>query len=317
MAILDRIEQRVALPGDDEALRTKKTATIPLLLGGAILTIVNMITYFSNGMTAAGRIYIGWILFVLLAALLIWLFPRFWLPIIYSVVIGVMVTSLSTSVFSGGFQSGLEATVWMMLGPISAALVAGVRGSIVVVILYIAGIFIAAYLEPLAQSVAPDLSLNMRMQIAAGNMIMMGLFAFAAVLFLLREVERYLADRFGAPALGKSPGAGHRLRRLPARRRADPRRRDGLQSGRRHPPRPRRPPARWSRPSGSTVDGRGPVGHEPRRASEPPVCPRSVALQDRELVAELAAAFRQPGEAPALQPVDDQRALAVEERAFR
>lgn len=191
MAILDRIQQRVALPGDDEALRTKKTATIPLLLGGAILTIVNMITYFSNGMTAAGRIYIGWILFVLLAALLIWLFPRFWLPIIYSVVIGVMVTSLSTSVFSGGFQSGLEATVWMMLGPISAALVAGVRGSIVVVILYIAGIFIAAYLEPLAQSVAPDLSLNMRMQIAAGNMIMMGLFAFAAVLYMLREVERY------------------------------------------------------------------------------------------------------------------------------
>ena len=191
MEILSRLEQRVALPGDDEALRTKKTATIPLLLAGALLTAVNMITYFSQGMTAAGIIYIGWTLFILLAALLILLFPRFWLPIIYSTVIGVMVTSLSTSVFSGGFQSGLQAIVWMMLGPISAALVAGVRGSMLVVLLYLAGVIIAVYLEPFAQSVAPDLSFNMRMQIAAGNMIMMGLFAFAAVLYLMREVERY------------------------------------------------------------------------------------------------------------------------------
>jgi len=191
MAILNRIGQHVALPGDNEVLRTKKAVTIPLLLAGALLTVLNMTTYFTYGMTAAGRIYIAWTLFVFSAALLIWLFPRLWLPIMYSVVIGVMVTSLSTSTYSGGFQSGLQAIVWMMLGPISAALIGGIRGSIVVVILYMAGILVAVYLEPLAQAAAPDLPLITRMQIAAGNMIMMGLFAFAAVLYLIREVERY------------------------------------------------------------------------------------------------------------------------------
>ena len=191
MAILNRIEQRITLLGDDEVLRTKKVSTIPLLLAGALLTIVNMTTYFANGMTAAGLVYIGWILFVLTAVVLIWLFPRAWLPVMYAVVTGVMVTSLSASVFSGGFQSGLQATVWMMLGPLSAALVGGLRGSIVVAILYLIGVIVAAYLEPFAQTFAPDLPLFTRMQIAAGNMIMMGLFAFASVLYLIREVERY------------------------------------------------------------------------------------------------------------------------------
>ena len=191
MAILKRIEQHVAMPGDDETLRTKKTATIPLLLAGALLTTVNAVTYFSQGMTSAGRIYIGWILFVLLAVVLIWFFPRFWLPVIYAVIVGVMITALGVSFYSGGFQSGVEATFWMMLGPISAALVAGVRGSIMVIILYVVVVFTAVYLEPFARSVAPELSLNIRMQLATGNMLMMGLFAFAAVLYLMREVERY------------------------------------------------------------------------------------------------------------------------------
>ena len=191
MAILKRIEQHVAMPGDDETLRTKKTATIPLLLAGALLTTVNAVTYFSQGMTSAGRIYIGWILFVLLAVVLIWFFPRFWLPVIYAVIVGVMITALGVSFYSGGFQSGVEATFWMILGPISAALVAGVRGSIMVIILYIVVVFTAVYLEPFARSVAPELSLNIRMQLATGNMLMMGLFAFAAVLYLMREVERY------------------------------------------------------------------------------------------------------------------------------
>ena len=191
MTILGRIEQRITMPGDDETLRSKKKATIPLLLTGAFLTTLNMLTYFSLGMTAAGKIYIGWILFVLSAVLLIWFFPRLWLPVIYAVVIGVMVTALGVSVYSGGFQSGLEATFWMMLGPISAALVASLRGSVVVVILYITGVFFAIYLEPFARSIAPQLSLDARMQITAGNMLMMGLFAFAAVLYLMREVERY------------------------------------------------------------------------------------------------------------------------------
>lgn len=191
MRILDRIEQRLTMPEDDEALRTKKMATIPLLLIGALFTIVNILAYFSRGMVGAGRIYVLWTLFVLLAALLIWVYPRVWLLTLYAVIIGTMVTAISASVYSGGFQSGLMAIGWMLLGPISVALLDNMRAAVLVLILYLAGVIIAIFLEPAAQALAPDLTLNTRMQITAGNMIMLGVFAFAAVLYLMREVERY------------------------------------------------------------------------------------------------------------------------------
>ena len=197
MKIIDRIEQRLASPEDDEALRTKKMATIPLLLVGALFTVVNMLAYFSGGLDEAGSLYILWTLFVLLAALFIWIFPRLWLPTLYAVITGTMVTALGISVYAGGFQSGLMAIIWMLLGPISVALLDSLRAAVLVMILYIFGVIIAIFLEPFALSIAPDLTLNTRMQITAGNMMMMGLFAFAAVLYLMREVERYRqrADR--------------------------------------------------------------------------------------------------------------------------
>lgn len=191
MAILERIEQRVTLPGDDETLRTKKTLSTLFLFIGALFTAVNMLAYFSRGMSQAGRVYVAWTLFVLLAALLILRFPRLWLPLMYAVVIGVMATSLSAHVLSGGFQSGMEAVVWMMLGPITAALIVSVRFTYVATIIFIAGVIIAAYLEPFAQSIAPQLDLDTRMQIAAGNLVMMGLVATASTLYLLFQVERY------------------------------------------------------------------------------------------------------------------------------
>jgi adenylate cyclase len=191
MIILDRIEQRVALPGDDETLRTKKAVSVAFLFIGCLFTIVNLITYSSRGMSQAGIVYILWSLTVLLAALLILAYPRLWLPIMYVVVIGIMVTALSAHIFSGGYQSGTEAVVWLLLGPISAALVANVRFTMVALAAFVVAVLAAAYLEPFAQSIAPQVTLSSRMQLTTGNMIMMGLVATAAALYLLRQVELY------------------------------------------------------------------------------------------------------------------------------
>jgi adenylate cyclase len=85
----------------------------------------------------------------------------------------------------------VEVAVWMMLGPITAALVTKVRFTVVTTVIYIAAVILAAYLEPFSQSIAPALDLNTRMQIAAGNLIMMGLVATASALYLMFQVERY------------------------------------------------------------------------------------------------------------------------------
>lgn len=191
MKILDWIEQRVALPGDSETRRSQKSLSTALFLIGSLSTLVNAISYLAVGMTAAGIIYIIWSIFVLFAALLILAFPRLWLFCSCAVLVGVVAITLITHILSGGFQAGLESAIWMMLAPIGAALIINMRMTIATLLLFIAGVLLAAYWEPFAQSQAPDLDLSTRMRIAAGNLIILGMLATAASLYLLRQVDYY------------------------------------------------------------------------------------------------------------------------------
>jgi adenylate cyclase len=197
MNIFQRLEQRVVLPGDSETRRSQKTISTFLMFAGGLITVGIVIADLSLGMRTAGFIYAGWAVFILSAGCLILWLPRLWLPVFSIAVIGVMPVTLIAQVYSGGYQSGLEVIVWMLQIPIAASLFIGLRFTIVAFFIYAAGIVIAAILEPFAQSVAPELALGTRMQIAASNMIMMGMLATAAGLYLLRRVEyfRQRADR--------------------------------------------------------------------------------------------------------------------------
>jgi hypothetical protein len=186
MNILGRIEMRVSLPGDSKTRRSQKTLSTTLILVGSFSVLLNAFSYLSYGMTDAGILYIGWSILILTAALLILAFPRLWSPLVHALFIGVVAISLITHLLSGGFQSGLEAAVWMMLAPIGAALFIGRRFTSVVLFVYIIGVLFAAYLEPFALSISPELDLNTRMRIASGNLIILGVIATAASLYLLR-----------------------------------------------------------------------------------------------------------------------------------
>lgn len=191
MQIFHRIENRIVLPGDSETRRSQKALSTILLFVGSFSVLLNAFSYLSLGLTAAGILYIGWSILIFTAALLILIFPRLWPPFTYALFIGIVIISLVTHILSGGFQSGLEAAVWMLLAPIGAALIIGRRFTIVTLLVYILGVLIAAYLEPFAQSVAPDLDLSTRMRIASGNLIILGIIATAASLYLLRQVDFY------------------------------------------------------------------------------------------------------------------------------
>jgi len=191
MSIFKRIEQRLVLPGDGEMRRSQKTIATSVMIAGGIITILNVILNLSLGIKTVSAIYAGWAIFILSAAALILWLPRLWLPVFSVAVICVMPMVLLTHVFSGGFQSGLEAIVWMLQIPIAAALFIGPRFTIAALLTYVGGIIAAALLEPFAQSVAPELALGTRMQIAATNMIMLGILATVAGLYLLRQVEYF------------------------------------------------------------------------------------------------------------------------------
>ena len=191
MNILDRIDQRVALPGDSETRRSQKAISTLLLFSGGILTLFNMVAYLSLGMTTAAAIYAMWIATVLIGGSLILLFPRLWLPIGLAMIIIIMLVSFSAHLISGGFQAGLEAAVWMLLGPISAALFISPRFTIITLLFFMIAVISAAFLEPFAQAIAPELTLATRMQIASVNLIMIGAIATSAVLYLMRQVDHY------------------------------------------------------------------------------------------------------------------------------
>jgi guanylate cyclase len=89
----------------------------------------------------------------------------------------------------GGFQAGLAAAVWIMIGPIASALFFSPRFTVFVLLFYSACIIIAAILEPWAQANAPAITLPARMTIAAANMILMAIFMTGAGLYLIRQVE--------------------------------------------------------------------------------------------------------------------------------
>lgn len=191
MSILDRIEARVALPGDSETRRSQKALSTMLLFVGAVFTLPNALTYLALGMRTAGIFYSLWVLIIVATGIAILVWPRLWLAIMSALTFGVILITLVTHVYSGGFQAGLKSAVWMLTGLMIAVLFISPRFAIVALAAYILGVIAAAYLEPFAQSIAPDLSLRMRMQIAAGNLIVLGVIITAASFYLLRRVDHY------------------------------------------------------------------------------------------------------------------------------
>lgn len=191
MSILGRIEKRVVLPGDSETRRSQKTLSTALFFVGSLSVLLNAFSYLSLGMTEAGLLYVGWSILVLSAAVLILAIPRLWSPLTHALFIGIIVITFITHIYSGGFQSGLEAAIWMLLAPVGAALFFGRRFTIILLVIYTAGVVIAAFLEPFAQSIAPDLDLVTRMRIASGNLVILGILVTTASLYLLRQVDYY------------------------------------------------------------------------------------------------------------------------------
>jgi adenylate cyclase len=191
MNIFKRMEQRLALPGDSETRRSQKVISTSLMFAGGIFTILNIVSNLSLGITTVSLIYAGWMIFIFSAALLILWRPRLWSPVFSGAVLAVMPMVLLTHVYSGGFYSGLEAIIWMLQVPIAASLFLGSRFTIVALVVYAIGVIVAALLEPFAESVAPEFAAGTRAQIASSNLIMLGIMATAAGLYMLRQVDRF------------------------------------------------------------------------------------------------------------------------------
>jgi adenylate cyclase len=191
MWLLNRIEERVVLPGDSDTRRSQKVLGVVLIFAGSLFTLINITQYLANGFFATAYIYVGWSVFLFLSGLLILALPRYLILISSIVLVVAVVITLAGHIASGGFQAGLQSAIWMLIGPIVAVLLLGPRFSLFIFALFFFCVLLAAWLEPAARSMAPSLPANTRTNIAASNLITFGIMVTAACLYLLRQVETY------------------------------------------------------------------------------------------------------------------------------
>jgi adenylate cyclase len=191
MGIYQRIEGRIALPGDSETVRAQKTLGWLLVLIGSPFTLINVLFFWSQGSSSPMYSYLALAIFLFLTTVVMYAIPRSWKPAAYlAILVAISLNTLSL-LLGGGYQAGLAAAVWIMLGPILASLFATARFTFFSYLFCSLCIVLAAILEPWARSVAPELPQSVRMFIATINMILMTTAITLSGIYLLRQVEFY------------------------------------------------------------------------------------------------------------------------------
>jgi len=189
MSIYQRIEQRMAMPGDSDTRRSQKAVGWIMVVSGSLFTLINVTFYWSLGLHEPANAYLALSATLFVGAVIIFAVPQLWRPGGYVAVAATIIFNAIALVQGGGYQSGLMAAVWIMMGPIAASLLFLPRFAAISLLFYAACVIGAAFLEPDALANAPEIALPARMRIASSNMILMGLFMTGAGLYLIRQVE--------------------------------------------------------------------------------------------------------------------------------
>lgn len=191
MSVLDRLEQRVALPGDTETQRSQKTMLVAVALFGFVATLFNAWPMFQGGLDTMGWTYIGSAVYILLGAVAMLAWPRGFNVFAFLLLLDVLIFPPVTQVLSGGFASGMVFMTWTILAPLGAVLVLGMRATLAQFGLFVITVLLIAALEPYSNSIAPEITSQVRLGYNVPSLISLALIVTAASLYLLRQVERF------------------------------------------------------------------------------------------------------------------------------
>jgi class 3 adenylate cyclase len=191
MNILERIERRVTLPGDDETVRTRKKLAIFFLFDSFIALSVCAVALFSNRLVTNAWQFAIFALWALISCFLLLAVPK-----TYGVVVGLyLLTSilfnLIVQISLGGYSSGVYSMPWAMLGPLGAVMFFGVGFTVVSVIVFGMSLIGMAFMEPVAMAAAPEITTTALITINTASLIILCLMVAMSTLYLLQQVEHY------------------------------------------------------------------------------------------------------------------------------
>lgn len=191
MNLLDRIEDRVSLPGDSERRRAQKKLVVVVSAIGAVATLINAVPMFTGGLDVIGVVYVASAFYIAAGALAVLIWPQNFHLIVFLLLLDVLIFPTATQILSGGFASGMLASPWLLFAPIGAALVLSVQDALVFVLMFVVSVLSIAVLEPYAAARAPEISDSVRISYNVGSLLSLGLLLSASSLYLVRQLEHY------------------------------------------------------------------------------------------------------------------------------
>lgn len=215
---LSKIEARVADPGDSDTRRFQKVLVVVVSLVGSVATLFNAMPLFGGGLNSMGWAYVASAVVILAGALALLAWPRAYTVITLLLLLDVLVVSGIVQVLSGGITSGLAVIAWAIFAPLGAALALGPRHALALLVLFVVTIVTVALLQPLAETIAPEIPSDVVLRFNVPSLISLGAMAAATSLYLVRQVERFrgradtlLLNVLPAPIASRLKGGATRI----------------------------------------------------------------------------------------------------------
>jgi class 3 adenylate cyclase len=191
MNVLDRIENRVTLPGDGETDRSRKTLATAVLFASSLGLLINAVTMASNGVTISAWQYAIFALSALLGGVVVLAVPRSYGAVVRLFLLVSILFNVVGQVTFGGYSSGVYAMPWAILGPLGAVLFFGAGFALLSLGVFALALVAMAVLEPLAMTMGQPLDTAVLVGTNSSSLAILCLMVTLASLYLLRQVERY------------------------------------------------------------------------------------------------------------------------------
>ena len=191
MALFERLVRQITLPGDSETRRSQKRLVLIVMAVATFSTVLSGVQVGNAGLTDIAVIYFALAAMIVAAFVILLMFPRAYQSIVIVLLCTSYITNLPAHLLAGGYTSGLELLIWILLPPVIAVLFVDRRGVLFMVLAFSLTVLAAALLEPQARSHMPAIDAHFAVAQASSNILFLGLILVGASTYLFNQIERY------------------------------------------------------------------------------------------------------------------------------
>ena len=194
ITLLEKLENQMSLPGDTDTRRKQKVAALLAGVAGMLLAFFTAAVHAYGGSETAVWLHIGLGLYMFLPIIWLLLRPKDYFFWVLLTALVVTTHPWIVSFVTGGFRSGFFPMFWTMFGPFSSILLIGLWPAGLCTAVMVAAATVSTLLDPLAASMAPPISEEVRLFLGLFNLVMLSAMIFVPTIYLFHEQEQARAQ---------------------------------------------------------------------------------------------------------------------------